>query len=59
MFASLAYVEIRLKLARLLFSFDIEPTRSMKGWIDLNVFLLWQKKPLFIKLRKRDAKLRP
>ncbi|KAL6231961.1 hypothetical protein BDW75DRAFT_247543 [Aspergillus navahoensis] len=55
---NLAYVEMRLTLARLLFSFDIEPTPCLEGWINQKVFLLWQKHPLWVKLRARGVPLR-
>jgi hypothetical protein len=57
-FISLAYVEMRLTLARLLFNFDIEPTPDIEGWLDQNVFLLWEKKPLLVKLIPRHVKSR-
>ncbi|EXJ90170.1 hypothetical protein A1O3_03239 [Capronia epimyces CBS 606.96] len=56
---NLAYVEMRLLLARMLFSFDIEATPAIEGWLDQKVYLLWQKPPLWIKLKPRDVKLRP
>lgn len=56
---SLAYFEMRLTLARLLFNFDIEPTPAIEGWTNQNVYLLWQKKPLFIKLVPRDVESAP
>lgn len=52
---SLAYFEMRLTLARLLFNFDIEPTPAIEGWTDQNVYLIWQKKPLIVKLIPRDV----
>lgn len=57
-FTSLAYVEMRLALARLLFNFDLEGTPEAEGWTDQSVFLMWQKKPLLIKLVPRDVKSR-
>jgi len=56
---SLAYFEMRLTLARLLFNFDIEPTPAIEGWTEQNIYLLWQKKPLFIKLVPRDVESSP
>lgn len=49
---------MRLALARLLFNFDIESTPEIEGWMDQNIFLLWQKKPLPVKLKSRDVPLR-
>ena len=56
---SLAYFEMRLCLARLLFNFDLEPTPAVEGWTDQNIYLLWQKKPLFVKLVPRDVESAP
>lgn len=56
---SLAYFEMRLTLARLLFNFDIEPTPAIEGWTDQKIYLVWQKKPLFVKLVPRDVESAP
>ncbi|OCK85223.1 putative cytochrome P450 monooxygenase [Lepidopterella palustris CBS 459.81] len=56
---NLAYVEMRIVLARLLFNFDIEATPQIEGWPDQHIWFLWDKKPLWVKLRARDVKLRP
>jgi len=56
---NLAYTEMRILLARLLFNFDIEATPQIEGWMDQRIWFLWDKKPLLIKLRARDVKLRP
>lgn len=56
---SLAYFEMRLTLARLLFNFDIEPTPAIEGWTDQYIYLIWQKKPLFVKLVPRDVESAP
>jgi hypothetical protein len=50
---------MRLTLARLLFNFDIEATPAIEGWTNQNVYLLWQKKPLFVKLVPRDVESAP
>jgi hypothetical protein len=42
-----------------LFNFDIEPTPDIEGWTDQNVHLVWQKKPLFVKLVPRDIESAP
>lgn len=49
---------MRLAFARLLFNFDIEATPEIEGWMDQEIFLMWRKKPLPIKLKPRDVKLR-
>lgn len=55
---SLAYTEMRLVLARLLFNFDIEATPAIEGWMNQEIHLLWSKPPLWIKLRPRVVALR-
>lgn len=48
---SLAYAEMRLILARLLWNFDIELDERSRRWIDeMKMFVLWEKQPLFVKL---------
>ena len=48
---SLAYAEMRLILARLLWNFDVELDERSRRWIDeMNIFVLWEKQPLFVKL---------
>lgn len=49
---------MRLAFARLLFNFDIKATPEIEGWMDQEIFLMWRKKPLPIKLKPRDVKLR-
>lgn len=46
---------MRLALARLLFNFDIEATPECEGWDKQKVFLLWEKRPLMIKLTPRSV----
>lgn len=48
---SLAYVEMRLVLARLLWDFDLELGDNVKKWDDARVFLIWEKNPLWIRLK--------
>jgi len=50
---------MRLTVARLLFNFDIEPTPAIEGWADQNIWLIWKKKPLIVKLMPRDVKSAP
>jgi len=56
-FHSLAWIEMRMVLASLLFEFDlleIEP--SSRDWIDRQkIFFLWQKLPLNIRIRPRST----
>ncbi|KAF2465311.1 cytochrome P450 [Lindgomyces ingoldianus] len=51
----LAYAEIRLILAKLLFHFDISPGPEGDGWIDQDVYYLWAKPPLMIYMIKRET----
>lgn len=49
---SLAYVEMRLVLTRLLWNFelvDLDP--SSTNWADQNVYLLWEKPELWMRLK--------
>ncbi len=47
---NLAYVEMRLILAKLLWSFDLELCGESEGWGKLKVFMTWSKRPLWVKL---------
>ena len=49
---SLAYVEMRIVLARLLWNFDLAGLApSCEEWADQNVYLFWDKPELLIKLK--------
>jgi cytochrome P450 len=49
---SLAYAEMRLIIARLLWNFDLELEEKSRRWIDgMKMFTLWEKPPLFVKLK--------
>ncbi|KAF6229935.1 hypothetical protein HO133_004272 [Letharia lupina] len=49
---NLAYAEMRIILARVLFEFDLELMESSNSWLeDLKNFTLWQKDPLMVRLR--------
>ncbi|KAI9737244.1 MAG: hypothetical protein M1818_005776 [Claussenomyces sp. TS43310] len=47
---NLAYVEMRLVLVRLLWEFDLELVDQEQKWDETKVFLIWAKKPLWIRL---------
>lgn len=47
---SLAYVEMRLILAQVLWNFDMELATKSDNWADQKIFSLWQKEPLYVKL---------
>lgn len=50
---NLAYMEMRIILARLLWNFDVEIEEESCGWIKQRVFILWEKGPLFVRLTRR------
>ncbi|KAL7809258.1 cytochrome P450 [Trichoderma gracile] len=53
---NLAYSEMRLILARLLFEFDFQLVPGQEGWHDaLRTFLIWERMPLKIYLKKRPT----
>jgi cytochrome P450 len=47
---SLAYAEMRLLLARLIWNFDLELMPESRTWNDQKVFTLWQKGEINVKL---------
>ncbi|KAH8883758.1 cytochrome P450 [Thozetella sp. PMI_491] len=47
---NLAYAEMRLILVRLLWNFDLELQAESKDWQQQKVYVLWEKKPLSVKL---------
>jgi len=52
LFYSLAYMEARLILARLLWRFDFELEDPKQDWMkDQKVRLVWQKMPLMVRLK--------
>ncbi|OQE39112.1 hypothetical protein PENCOP_c007G02347 [Penicillium coprophilum] len=50
---NLAYVEMRLIIARMIFNFDMELDQPEQDWMDQDSFLLWDKPKLMIKLKPR------
>ena len=50
--SSLAYAEMRLILARVLWNFDLELAPQSMNWSEgLKIFILWDKPSLFVKLK--------
>lgn len=48
---SLAYAEMRVILARMVFNFDLRIAEESKGWMERQkIFLFWQKLPLNVHL---------
>ncbi|GME64949.1 hypothetical protein AJ79_03600 [Neofusicoccum parvum] len=50
---NLAYIEMRLTIARLMWNFDFEAVPGYEMWHIQNIYLGWQKVPLPIKLTAR------
>jgi hypothetical protein len=48
---SLAYHELRLVMAKVLYAFDFELAPESENWQDQETYILWQKKPLMCKLK--------
>ncbi|XPS71818.1 hypothetical protein M3J09_003995 [Ascochyta lentis] len=51
---NLAYNEMRLMLASVFFHFDLELCDSSSDWLHQETHILWDKRPLMIKLKSRD-----
>lgn len=49
-FCSLAYAEVKLILARILYNFDMELVDPDRDWMDQKAFFIWTKPPLNIYL---------
>lgn len=47
---SLAYAEMRIIMARLIYNFDMELVDPEDNWMDQKVFFLWTKPPLNVYL---------
>lgn len=51
---SLGFAEMRLILARLLYSFDMKLAEDSKGWLDdQKIYLFWRKNALNVHLTPR------
>jgi len=51
---NLAYLEMRLILAHLLWAFDFEAEGPIDKWEDQKSWILWEKKPLNVRLKSRN-----
>ncbi|KFY92053.1 hypothetical protein V500_04337 [Pseudogymnoascus sp. VKM F-4518 (FW-2643)] len=47
---NLAYAEMRLILAQVIWNFDMELAAESENWADQKIFSLWEKEPLQVKL---------
>ena len=52
---NLAYHEMRLIMARLLWNFDMTLCEISRNWSKQRTFALWEKPPLMVKLKVRQA----
>ena len=50
---SMAYVEMRMILASMLWNFDYKLCDKSQNWLDQKVYLVWQKNPLMVQLKPR------
>ncbi|KAJ5964510.1 uncharacterized protein N7479_004386 [Penicillium vulpinum] len=50
---NLAYVEMRIILARMVLNFDMELDQPEKDWMDQDCFVLWYKPKLMVQLKPR------
>lgn len=55
--SSLAYVEMRLILARMLWNFDLELMPNSGRWNEQKILSFWDKGPLDVKLRRVNRAL--
>lgn len=52
---SLAYAELRIILAKLLWNFDFQLALESQNWLDEQAqYLLWERGPLNMKLRRNN-----
>jgi len=47
---NMAYHEVRLILAKVLWNFDLTLSPESDGWTDQKTYILWEKKPLMCRL---------
>lgn len=52
---SMAWHEIRLVFGTLLSKFDLELCEDSRGWMPGKAFVVWEKKPLMIRLKAIEA----
>lgn len=48
---SLALVEMKLILAKIVFNFDFELVDQEAKWLEQDVFTFWRKRPLLVRVR--------
>lgn len=47
----MAYHEMRLILAKVIYNFDLELCPESRNWTDQRVFGFWEKPPLMVKVK--------
>ena len=54
---SMAYHEIRIILAKVLWHFDLQLCPESEKWNDMKIYIMWDKGPLYCQLKpvKREA----
>ena len=52
--SGLAYFELRSIMARVLWNFDLELDEASHGWTEQKDYMLWDKLPLWVRLKHRD-----
>ena len=50
---SMAYVEMRMIMAKMLWNFDYKLCDENDNWLDQKVYLVWKKEPLMVQLKPR------
>lgn len=49
----MAYVEMRLAIAKVFYHFDMEIEPGSRKWLtELKTFFVWEKKPMMVRLRE-------
>ena len=48
---SMAYHEMRLILAKLVWNFDLTLCPESQQWLDQKTYIMWDKGPLYVQLR--------
>lgn len=50
----MAYAELRIVLAKILWNFDLELVDMAEDWVSKQrIYLIWQKVPLMVRCRQR------
>jgi hypothetical protein len=51
----MAWMELRILIAKMVFWFDFELTGDNSGWEHLQNYILWKKPVLWVNVRTRDV----